>query len=265
MRFLYWGAGVFVGYEINKIFNLNEKQKRDSERKIKSFLDWHKRDRLPTYANLLKEINQGFASYPLKQEIIKENIQKARKILDQEQVILAKKLIPLTKDFFLTLNDKQINRLDKKINGFSEAREKEYNSTKAEYDEERAKRTIETANFFGIELDEQQKKAIAIKSNALLDNRRYWKDFYDFQRKALITNLRKKNQVAIEKTLEKLLIYKVGNFSEDYYEDFYAQREKGQNFALEIFELLSEEQVEELYQKINTYINKITKYTKSLK
>ena len=144
---------ILVWY-ISDFFTLDDAQQDHLETVVERNLEWHRRDQLPKYAQLLREIERNFSADVVTLEML-ERYHAHSMVLWDEFIV---QITPDMTEFFRTLSQEQIDEFIANLEESNQDLWEEYaGKTPEERLERRQKSTIKgIERFFGRLSDEQQ-------------------------------------------------------------------------------------------------------------
>jgi hypothetical protein len=174
---------ILVWY-ISDFFTLDDAQQDHLEIVLESNLDWHRRDQLPKYAQLLREIEREFSADVVTLEML-ERYYAHFMVLWDEFIV---QTTPDMTEFFRTLSQEQVDEFIANLEESNQELWEEYaGKTSEERQERRQKSTIEGLERFFGRLSVEQEELILSYQASLHDvslewmaSRRQWQqDFHD--------------------------------------------------------------------------------------
>ena len=99
-----------ASWQIDSFFDLTTQQEEWIEERLRSHLDWHRKEELPLYRDFLIEV-QNRSGDGLTMSELDEGYAR----LDQKRVRTLETLLPDTASFLAGISQEQVNTLEKKI------------------------------------------------------------------------------------------------------------------------------------------------------
>ena len=162
-RLAYDHATPMLAWMVDGYVDLNHDQKDWLRARLDRAMAWHRRNELPEYRRFLADIARR-ADGTFTEAEVEQAWLKIR--ADYDRVV--EHILPDTADFFLSLDDRQLDRLERK---FAKENEKQRNEMTEGTEEKRraraVKRTTEGVQEWIGELDDRQRGIVAARESAL--------------------------------------------------------------------------------------------------
>ncbi len=162
-RLAYDHATPMLAWMVDGYVDLSHDQKDWLRARLDRAMAWHRRNELPEYRRFLADIARRsdgtFTETEVEQAWLKIRA-------DYDRVV--EHILPDTADFFLSLDDRQLDRLERKFAKENEKQRKEMTEGTEEKRRARAvKRTTESVQEWIGELDDRQRGIVAARESAL--------------------------------------------------------------------------------------------------
>jgi hypothetical protein len=166
---VYNNADWLVRGKINDYFPLSASQKQQLKSDIDTIIQWHRRQELAEYSNLLNQFTQqytdGLTSEAL--DLFFDKVSSAR-------IRIVETSIPTASQFLSTVSVKQIDYYDRVFLEKRTEQAKEIDTPSEEYDDKNFIDFIKNVEEWFGDFDEKQMTQSRIISDARPDNRQYW-------------------------------------------------------------------------------------------
>jgi len=142
-----------VSWQIDNYFDLTSKQEEWIEERLRSHLDWHRKQELPLYRDFLIEV-QNRSGDGLTMSELDEGYAR----LDKKRVRTLETLLPDTASFLSGISPEQVNTLENKMIEDNQEMEEELKSPEERFSERRENFWEQMEDWFGEFSEDQQVK-----------------------------------------------------------------------------------------------------------
>ena len=142
-----------VSWQIDNYFDLTSKQEEWIEERLRSHLDWHRKEELPLYRDFLIEVQNRSGD-----GLTMSELDEGYAMLDQKRVRTLETLLPDTATFLAGISQEQVNTLEKKMIEDNQEMEEELESPEELLRERRENFWEQMEDWFGDFSEDQQVK-----------------------------------------------------------------------------------------------------------
>ena len=152
-KFFYDFGDEIVSWQIDNYFDLTSKQEEWIEERLRSHLDWHRKEELPLYKDFLIEVQIRSGD-----GLTMSELDEGYAMLDQKRVRTLETLLPDTATFLAGISQEQVNTLEKKMIEDNQEMEEELESPEELLRERRENFWEQMEDWFGDFSEDQQVK-----------------------------------------------------------------------------------------------------------
>ncbi len=254
LRITYNYADDLLLQKIDEYFNINDKQEVYLQEKLKALHQWHRQKQLPAYHNIVGQLNKY-----IEHGIQPKNVRWASEKVRSFAVSLVKRTYDSSLDFLFSLNEKQINYLEKKLSESNQKLEERSKLSRAEALEKKKQKMLEiTADWLG-SISSQQEKIFTARIKRIPDITKERLSFRYDRQKLFISALRKKEKQpqVLKKLVRNWTLHYHRTLPSNYRRASLRVRRHYEDYALLVFRQANTKQLNHTIDKLASYHNLI--------